>query len=31
MAAGWGIAFVIRFAIGVVMISLWALWAIFLS
>jgi len=31
MATGWGIAFVIRFAIGVVMISLWALWAIFLS
>jgi uncharacterized protein YqgC (DUF456 family) len=31
MAAGWGIAFVIRFAIGVMMISLWVLWAIFLS
>jgi len=31
MAQGWGIAFVIRFAIGVVMISLWALWAVFLT
>jgi uncharacterized protein YqgC (DUF456 family) len=31
MAAGWGIAFVIRFAIGLTIISLWALWAVFLT
>jgi hypothetical protein len=27
MAIGWGWAFVLRFAVGLMMIALWAIWA----